>query len=159
MGKAVAVTGTGIKGIFMIQVVLISNHPAKELGALSQQSDMAVLKVLPTTMENIIEQIGDKQPDIIIIGDSPEGDNRHPLCRFLTQCYPNTHTIVLVDTPPTMDVLAQSGFSARGYITPEQHSMLAKAVRVVFDGEAWLPRRLVSAMVERNLTGQLQPCI
>ena len=46
-------------------------------------------------------------------------------------------------------MLENSGFRARGYITPDQHEALAKAVRVVFDGEAWLPRKFVTEMLNR----------
>ena len=46
-------------------------------------------------------------------------------------------------------MLENSGFRQRGYITPDQHFALAKAVRVVFDGEAWLLRKLVTEMLNR----------
>ena len=45
-----AIIGAFIKGLCMINVVVISNNPATELSALSGQSDMSVTKVLPTTI-------------------------------------------------------------------------------------------------------------
>jgi hypothetical protein len=46
----------------MINVVIISNNPAKDIGLLSKHDDMSILKVLPTTIDNIIEQIGEQHP-------------------------------------------------------------------------------------------------
>ena len=133
----------------MINVVVIGNNPASDLGALSEQTDMSVTKVLPTSVENIIEQIGDQHPDIIIIADGTEENNKGLLCRFLAKHYQYARHLVLSDSPATYEMLENSGFRARGYITPDQHSALAKAVRVVFDGEAWLPRKLVTEMLNR----------
>jgi len=133
----------------MINVVVISHSPARDLAALSQQSDMAVIEVKPTTMESIVEEIGDQHPDIIIIADSTEENNKDLLCRFLAQHYKYARHLVLTEQAPTYEMLERSGFRARGYITPEQYPSIVKAVRVVFDGEAWLPRKLVTEMLNR----------
>ena len=53
-----AVVGTYIKGLRMINVAVISNNPANTLDVLSQQNDMSVTKILPTIIENIVEQSG-----------------------------------------------------------------------------------------------------
>lgn len=144
-----AATGTSLKGLCMINVVVISNNLSEGLGALSQQNDMRVVKVLPTSVDGIIEQIGDAHPDIVIIADSTRTDNQDLLCRFLAKHYQYARHLVLTDKSPNYEMLENSGFRARGYITPEQHSVIAKAVRVVFDGEAWLPRKLVTEMLNR----------
>ena len=133
----------------MINVVIISNNPAQDLGALSQYDDMNILKVLPTTIENIIEQVGEAQPDIIVIADATETNSRDRLCHFLAKHYRYARNLILTDSSPTFEMLENSGFRARGYITPDQHNMIPKAVRVVFDGEAWLPRKLVTEMLNR----------
>lgn len=148
-----AVIGAYIKGVWMINVVLIDNNPASMLSAsLSQQNDMSVANVLPTTMENIVEQIGDKKPDIIIISESTEKNNKNLLCHFLAKNYHYARHLVLTDTAPTYEMLENSGFRARGFITPDQHSIITKAIRVVFDGQAWLPRKLVTEILNRYVT-------
>ncbi len=144
-----AIISTVFKGLFMINVVVISNNPTQDLGRLSQNEDMQIAKVLPTTLEDIIEQVGDQQPDIIIIADSTPRGSRDKLCHFLGKHYHQTRNLVLTELTPTFEMLENSGFRARGYITPDQHKSLAKAVRVVFDGEAWLPRSLVTEMLDR----------
>ena len=135
----------------MINVVIISNHPARDFGGLSAQQDMQISKVLPTSVDNIVEQIGNNGPDIIVIADSIYATSKNKLCYFLTQHFDKTKVLVLTSTgeQPTYEMLARSGFKARGYVPPEQQSKLAKAIRVVFKGESWLPRRLVSDMLNR----------
>ena len=152
-----AIIGAFIKGLCMINVVVISNNPATELSALSEQSNMSVTKVLPTTIENIVEQIGERHPDIIIIADSTESNNKDLLCCFLAKQYKYARHLILTDKAPTYEMLETSGFRARGYIAPEQHSAIVKAVRVVFDGEAWLPRKLVTEMLNRYAATFLKP--
>ena len=136
----------------MINVVIISNHPAKDIGLLSQHDDMSLLKVLPTTIDNIIGQIGEKNPDIIIIANGTDANSPDQLCHFLSQHYRDARNLILTGSSPTFDMLESSGFRARGYITSDQHTALAKAVRVMFDGEAWLPRELVAEMLNRFTT-------
>jgi len=152
-----AIISTVLKGLPMINVVVISNDPMQDLGSLSQNDDMQIMKVLPTTIENIIEQVGNQQPDIIIIADSTPKSSRDKLCRFLGKHYRHARSLVLTELSPTFEMFENSGFKARGYITPDQHKALTKAVRVVFDGEAWLPRRLVTEMLNRFTTSLISP--
>jgi len=139
----------------MIDVAVISNHPVRDFGNLSEQKDMEVSKILPTTVDNIVEQIGNNEPDIIVIADSVLGTSRHSLCHFLGKHYNKARILVLTDQQPSYEMLARSGFCARGFISQTQWDLLAKAVRVVFAGESWLPRRLVAEIVGRYLNGSL----
>jgi DNA-binding NarL/FixJ family response regulator len=74
----------------------------------------------------------------------------------LSEAYPTTRCLILTDEQPTFEMLQMSGFRARGYILPEQRSDIVRAVRVVEDGEAWLPRRLVAEMLNRFSTSSFQ---
>jgi DNA-binding NarL/FixJ family response regulator len=55
---------------------------------------------------------------------------------------------VLIENSPDFVMLQSSAFKVRGYISREQRPLLAKAIRVVNDGEAWLPRKLVAEMLD-----------
>ena len=133
----------------MINVVIISNDSAEELALLSQQSDMNVLLVVPTTLDDTLEQVGRSQPDIIIIEHGIGNSSADILCHHVSKQYPDASCLMLTEKPPNFEMLQNSGFKARGYITPEQRSDLDRAVRVVHDGEAWLPRKLVTDMLNR----------
>ena len=71
------------------------------------------------------------------------------LCHFLSKRYPTAQSLFIIDEIPTFEMLQDTGFKARGYITSEQQNKLVDAVRVVHDGEAWLPRTLVAEMLNR----------
>jgi DNA-binding NarL/FixJ family response regulator len=71
------------------------------------------------------------------------------LCHFLSKRYPDAQSLFITDEIPTFEMLQSTGFKARGYITKEQQDKLADAVRVIHDGEAWLPRTLVAEMLNR----------
>jgi len=136
----------------MINVAIISNHPARSFGSLLKQDDMEVSKVLPTTVDNIIEQIGHSKPDIIVIADSILATSRHSLCQFLGKHFEQARILILTNGQPTYEMLEKSGFCARGFISEAQQTLLAKAIRVVFAGESWLPRRVVTEIVNRYLS-------
>lgn len=133
----------------MINVVLIGNNIGAEEQLLTLQKDMKVNVISPSTIEQTVAQAGLFQPDIFILKHGDEDINAEMLCHFLSSSYPDAQTLFLTELAPTFEMLQDSGFKARGYITAAQQDKLVKAVRVVFDGEAWLPRTLVAEMLNR----------
>lgn len=133
----------------MIRIALISSSPDSDLQFLSEQADFNVVAIAPTKIQTLVEQLTLSAPDILIIEHSVENVSVDGLCYYLSKYFANLRTIILTDGKPTFEMLQNSGFKARGYIQPEQRSQLDKAVRVVNDGEAWLPRKLVTDMLNR----------
>ena len=133
----------------MINVVIIGSDISAEMQLLEQHKDMNVTDVKPTTIELTVAQVGFFQPDIFIVKNDEENMSVDMLCHFLSRSYPDAQTLFLTNEAPTFEMLQDTGFKARGYITAAQHGQLAKAVRVVHDGEAWLPRTLVAEMLNR----------
>ncbi len=59
-------------------------------------------------------------------------------------------TRILVVTRSALDPLDLLAQGARGYLRPlDLAAFLAKAVRALHEGEAWVPRRMVSRVLER----------
>lgn len=137
------------KGVRMINVVMVSRVTSPELTLLRQQLDMNVSIVELVDIDQVIRDVAQYNPDIIIIEDSTDNISADMLCHFLSQHYAKSQCLILTNTNPTFEMLQNSGFKARGYITSGQRAKLDKAVRVVHDGEAWLPRSLVAAMLDR----------
>lgn len=131
----------------MINVVVISNDLAVEIQLLEQQADINVTQISPTDLDNIIQKVAQYQPDIFIMEQGEENVNVDILGHFLSQHYLNTRNLVLCDETPTLEMLQNSGFKAYGYVLTKQRAVLDKAVRTVHSGEAWLPRKLVSEML------------
>lgn len=144
-----AIISNSFGSILMINVVLIGNNVEVEEQLLTLQKDMQVTTILPSTIEKTVAQAGLFQPDIFILKHGDEDINVEMLCHFLSSSFPDAQTLFLTTQAPTFEMLQDSGFKARGYITAAQHDKLIKAVRVVYDGEAWLPRTLVAEMLNR----------
>ena len=133
----------------MIDVVMVGRKASPELTLLKQQLDMNVSIVEPEDMDQVLADLASYAPDIIIIDENTEKLSADVMCHFISQRYQHSQCLILTNSNPTFERLQNSGFKARGYITSTQRSRLDKAVRVVYDGEAWLPRTLVAAMLDR----------
>lgn len=152
-----AIIDTNIKGICMIDVVIISNDSTADMALLSQQSDMNVSAVLPTTLEDTLKQVGQSQPSIIVIEHGIANSSADFLCHYVSKQYPNSRCLMLIRDKPSFEMLQNSGFKARGYLTLDQRSILDRAIRVIQDGEAWLPRKLVTEMLNRFASSFIMP--
>lgn len=133
----------------MINVIVVSHAPANEVALLDWLTDIDVSAVSPSTIDQMLQQIVKCTPDIIIIEQNLESINADILCHLLHNQYPKAQSIILTDEAPTFEMLKNTGFSVRGYITKEQRSSLAKAVRVIYEGEAWLPRTIITEMLNQ----------
>lgn len=133
----------------MINVVVISHTPDNELGFLERLADINISAVIPSTMDKTLQQALADSPDIIVMEQNLETLNVDILCHLLHLQDSKAQIIILTDEEPTFEMLKNTGFSVRGYMTKEQRSSLAKAVRVINEGEAWLPRTIVTEMLNR----------
>lgn len=135
--------------LLMINIVIVGNEVEAETKQLMKHEDMVIATISPSTLEDTVAQASRFQPDIFILKHGEEEIDAEMLCHFLSKSYPDAQTLFLTSETPTFEMLQDSGFKARGYITSGQHEKLATAVRVVHDGEAWLPRTLVAEMLNR----------
>ncbi len=136
-------------GIRMINVVVVSNSEIAETPILKGQRDFNVFKMAAANIELAVEEAAKYNADIFLLDSQDAVINSEMLCHFLNEAYPKAQCLILTDQQPTFEMLQMSGFRARGYILPEQRKDIVRAVRVVNDGEAWLPRRLVAEMLNR----------
>jgi len=133
----------------MINVTIISNRPSVHTKRLPPHSDFEVTEVVPSTLTETIAAVDLAKPDMIVLEHGVENVSVDMLCHVLNKKHPYARSVILVTEKPTFEMLQNSGFKARGYLTPEQWPLLEKALRVVHDGEAWLPRKLVTDMLNR----------
>jgi DNA-binding NarL/FixJ family response regulator len=131
----------------MINVVWIGNDSQTRALALKREADFFVHQVLPSSIEQVIVSVANIAADIFVLDASSSDLNTELLSHFLYEAYPRAKSIIITDRQPSFDMLQQSGFKVRGYITENQLIDIAKAVRVVSEGEAWLPRKLVAEML------------
>lgn len=141
--------GCDVKRLSMIRVAVISAQASSETQMLSSCQDFDVTEIKPVNIKSIVDQLTLFSPDIFVLQEGVDNISVHGLCHYLNCYFPLARTLILSNETPDFEMLQNSGFKARGYILPDQRSQLEKAARVVHDGEAWLPRKLVTEMLNR----------
>jgi DNA-binding NarL/FixJ family response regulator len=133
----------------MINVAFISLDANDDLAFLSQKSGIKAIGIIPTNLKRLIDELTLFSANIIAIEHAPDNMTIDRLCHYLGRQFQDARCIILTSKKPNFEMLQNSGFKVRGYVSDEQRKQLDKVVRVVHDGEAWLPRKLVTEMLNR----------
>lgn len=115
---------------------------------LTTADDLQIITLTASNLNQAIDDIIGLNADVVILDQDNEELHADVVCSFLARQHSKAQTLILTSQNPNFDMLSQTGFSARGYITPNQRPVLNKAIHAVHDGEAWLPRRLVAEMLD-----------
>jgi len=146
----------------MINTAIISNDE-KIHQLLTDQEDINVTIITARGLDETVQQLSQCAPDIIVIEQTLDNMDVDILCHFLRKACPDAQHIILASELATFETLQNAGFHIRAYISPEQRPMIVKAVHVVHKGEAWLPRKLVTEMlnhfasIHAEIAGNAQP--
>lgn len=143
-----------IKGLSMIKVAVLGENTLTGCD-LTTTDDLEIITLTANNLNQAIDDIIGLNADIVILDQDNEELHADIVCSFLAKHHSKSQTLILTSQTPDFDMLSQTGFSARGYITPNQRNVLNKAIHAVFDGEAWLPRRLVAEMLDRFAANSL----
>lgn len=143
-----------IKGLSMIKVAVLGETTLTGCD-LSAADDLQIITLTATNLNQAIDDIIGLDADVVVLDQDNEELHADVVCSFLAKQHSKAQTLILTNQNPDFDMLSQTGFSARGYITPNQRHVLNKAIHAVFDGEAWLPRRLVAEMLNRFAANSL----
>lgn len=122
---------------------------------LTDTDDLQIITLTASNLNQAIDDIIGLNADIVILDQDNEQLHADIVCSFLAKHHSKAQTLILTNQTPDFDMLSRTGFSARGYITPNQRNVLNKAIHAVHDGEAWLPRRLVAEMLNRFAANSL----
>lgn len=136
-----------IKGLSMIKVAVLGEDTLAGCD-LTAADDLQIITLTASNLNQAIDDIIGLNADVVILDQDNEELHADVVCSFLAKQHSKAHTLILSEHIPDFKMLAQTGFSARGYITPDQRPVLDKAIHAVFNGEAWLPRRLVAEMLD-----------
>jgi DNA-binding NarL/FixJ family response regulator len=102
-----------------------------------------------------ITAMGRHRPRILLLDLALARTAGRPLIPALRQKSPRTRVILLTDGESPARTLDALSHGARGYLDRSLLDVfLARAVRVVDAGEAWVPRKMVARIMDRlaNLT-------
>ncbi|BDZ73396.1 MULTISPECIES: hypothetical protein [Methylophaga] len=132
----------------MINVCLVGSDIKKELALLQSQHNITTNALYDSSFEILLEAIAKSKPDVLVISDRTDELSADELCFYVNLRSPHTKTIIITDKPATYEQLKLSAFTCRGFVAYEQRHAIVRAVRVVHDGEAWIPRKLVTDVLD-----------
>lgn len=136
-----------VKGLPMIKVAVLGENTLVGFD-LTGTEDLEIVTLTASNLNQAIDDIIGLNADVVILDQDNEDLHADVVCSFLAKHHSKAQTLILTSQNPNFNMLSQTGFSARGYITPNQKPVLNKAIHAVHDGEAWLPRRLVAEMLD-----------
>ena len=122
---------------------------ALSMNILQPEIGISVVGIARNGLEAIMAA-GGLKPRILLLNLNllrGKGDN---LLRALRRKSPRTKTILLTRRASAIQILEALSNGALGYLTEKAvNSFLPKAVRQVEAGEAWVPRKMASMIVDR----------
>ena len=89
-------------------------------------------------------------PDVVVMGLNIDDQHRLQLLKLIQLRWSKCQVLSLANNPSDEDTVRQIEASAVGLMNSEDlERLLAKAVKKINAGEAWVPRKLVPSLVER----------
>ena len=146
--------GTTVVEVMSLQItVLIAEHQVADRAAclrlLEAESGIRVVGEAKSGLE-AITSTGRLRPRILLLDLALARAQRMPLIPALRQKSPQTKVILLTDGASEARTLEALSHGARGYLDKALlTTFLARAVRVVDAGEAWVPRKMVAKIMDR----------
>ena len=97
-----------------------------------------------------LEHLQSVLPDVVVMGLNIAEQHRLQLLKLIQLRWSECQVLALADEQSNDDAIEQIEASAVGFMNSEDlERLLAKAVKKINAGEAWVPRKLVPSLVER----------
>ena len=98
----------------------------------------------------IATAIADRRPGILLVDIALLRESRYSQLTILRYLSPGTRCIMLCEQATESDILDALSHGVMGYLNATDiDRFLAKSVRAVSTGEAWVPRHITSSIAER----------
>jgi DNA-binding NarL/FixJ family response regulator len=141
--------------------VLVARHARSRgpscLGLLRRQRGIRVVATARGDRD-VVEAAAALRPRLLVLDAGPVARTVPPLLRAIRRRCRATRVLVLVQGASQSTALALLCGGASGYLEARRaRQVLAKAVRCVGAGQAWIPRRLVPQVVERLRRAAREP--
>jgi DNA-binding NarL/FixJ family response regulator len=100
-------------------------------------------------MIQTVEAVATRKPQILLIDLNLIREYGYHVLSILRRRNPRTRIILLCERASTAEIVDALCHGAMGYLEKKDiHTLLAKSVRAVDRGEAWVPRRIATAIAE-----------
>jgi DNA-binding NarL/FixJ family response regulator len=135
-----------------ITVVIAERQPAARAACLRLLEPESGIRVVGEAKSGLeaISSTGHLRPRILLLDLALARAQQMPLIPALRQKSPQTKVILLTDGASDARTLEALAHGARGYLDKAVlTTFLARAVRVVDAGEAWVPRKMVAQIMDR----------
>jgi DNA-binding NarL/FixJ family response regulator len=139
----------------MIKVCLIGADVEKEKSLLESQSGIFLKRIPIASLDEMLDDIAIHTPDILVISDVCGKIDADSLCLHTYMLNPAIRTLIITKEDADYQRLENTGFSSKGFMLHEQRHAIVRAVRVMHDGEAWLSRKLVTAVMDHLASSSL----
>ncbi|MCX4193817.1 hypothetical protein [Methylophaga sp. OBS1] len=133
----------------MIKVCLIGKDTAKEKALLESQPGIALHVIATAETDVMLKAVCDIRPDILIVSDVGGQLSADELCMHTYLRAPDIKTLIITEHEADYARLEATGFSCKGFMLHQQRHAIVRAVRVMYDGEAWLSRKLVTTVLNQ----------
>ncbi len=126
------------------------------LKAFESSSDMEVVNIEKSTIENLLESIKSLQPKIILFANTEPLPNIREICKAIRDASDEkagSQLMLIGNIPSHEEVVSLMNAGVRGYFDLNDPSnQLMDAVRIVQKGEIWLPRDKMSSIMDRIIS-------
>jgi DNA-binding NarL/FixJ family response regulator len=132
----------------MIRVCLIGANVGKEKALLESQPEIQLHAIDMDDTETMLKTVCRIHPDILVLSEVGCTLPANELCLHAYLRAPDIKTLIITEHEADYEQLEATGFSCKGFMPYEQRHSIVRAVRVMYDGEAWLSRKLVTKVLD-----------
>lgn len=126
------------------------------LKAFESSSDMEVVNIEKSTIENLLESIRSLKPQIILFANTEPLPNIREICKAIKDASDekvNSQLMLIGNIPSHEEVVSLMNAGVRGYFDLNDPSnQLLDAVEIIHKGEIWLPRDKMSSIMDRIIS-------
>lgn len=135
-----------------ISVVVADLHEARcaQYARLAgKESGISIVAQVASSRE-LLERVVSAKPDVLVIAVDFCPDDLSAIVHLIREDSPRTHILLVSSQSDEQLLLDALSAGARGYLEAiDLDQYLTKSIRKILDGEAWIPRKMVTPLLER----------
>lgn len=135
-----------------INVIIADVHEARCAQyerLVGNEADISIVAYVKSSRE-LLERVVSAKPDALVISVDFCPDDLSAVIHLVREDSPRTHILLISNQSDENLLLDALSAGARGYLEEgELDQYLTKSLKKILDGEAWIPRKMVTPLLER----------